>query len=159
MNLIGVPPFQKHESPQAEEMRQSEIVILSCLLPLWLFLSGNDILWLSCQLPASKLTQLAWFQRRLHPCAALWSLPCSCCGRTNPVSHLLLLCVSCKCLSLLQARYRNKALEMVKWNLQEMLGKCVPVAKWCCFLTSRRNERSRWVETEFSSMFACWWWL
>lgn len=112
MDLIGVwngNPFQKHESPQADEMKQSEIVILSCLLPLWLFLPGNDILWLSCQLPASKLTQLVWFQRWLHPCATLWSLPCSCCGWTNTVSHLLLLCVSCKCLSLLQTRYRNKA--------------------------------------------------
>lgn len=48
-----------------------------------------------CQLTASKLTQLMHYQRWLHSCATLWSLPCSCCSWTNPVSHLLPPCLCC----------------------------------------------------------------
>lgn len=48
-----------------------------------------------CQLTAAKLTQLMHYQRWLHSCATLWSLPCSCCSWTNPVSHLLPLCLCC----------------------------------------------------------------
>lgn len=48
-----------------------------------------------CQLTASKLTQLMRFQRRLHSCTTLWSLPCSCCSWINPVSHLLPPCLRC----------------------------------------------------------------
>lgn len=48
-----------------------------------------------CQLTAAKLTQLMHYQRWLHSCATLWSLPCSCCSWTNPVSHLLPPCLCC----------------------------------------------------------------
>lgn len=48
-----------------------------------------------CHLTASKLTQLMRFQRWLHSCATLWSLPWSCCSWTNPVSHLLPPCLCC----------------------------------------------------------------
>lgn len=48
-----------------------------------------------CHPTASKLTQLVLFQRWLHSCATLWSLPCSCCSWTNPVWHLFPPCLCC----------------------------------------------------------------